>query len=282
MSVAAMIWGSALVAQRASLDVIGPFLFTGLRFLLGAVVVLAFTLILNRSSMSFRREFIARWSATFRAGVLLGAILAVAISLQQIGLRYTKVSNAGFISTLYVIIVPIIGMLFGQRTNPGVWIGAVLAVLGLYCLSVTNQYTIMSGDWYELGGAAVMSAQFILVGHFSHRYDPLMLSLVQFVACGVLCIVVAFVVEPLNVVHIVNAAPSLIYGGILSVGVGFTIQTIAQKDVTPAHAAVIFSMEGVFATLAGWLMLGETLTANSLTGCALMLVGLIVSQLPIE
>lgn len=284
MLAAAMIWGSAFVAQRLSLDAIGPFLFTGLRFLLGAGVVSAFVFAMTRmQQMRQGRDQAAPArrldAALLRSGVVLGLVLAVAISLQQIGLRYTKIANAGFISSLYVVIVPMLGILLRHRTGPGTWIGAALATAGLYLLSINEHFSIMYGDWYQLGCAFVISIQVMLVGHYAPRHDPLVLSIVQFVACGLVCLVIGVVVEPVHLADIARAAPAILYGGALSVGVAYTIQVVAQRDAAPAHAAVIFSMEGVFAALAGWIALGETLSARALVGCALMLAGLLACQL---
>jgi drug/metabolite transporter (DMT)-like permease len=282
MLIAAMIWGSAFVAQRLSLDAIGPFLFTGLRFLLGALVVLVVLAMI----VCARRAALAELSKRepggarelFGAGVLLGLVLAASISLQQIGLQYTKVANAGFISSLYVVIVPLLGVLFRHRTGFGTWLGATLAALGMYFLSVNEHFSILYGDWYQLAGALVISVQMMLVGRFALRHDPLMLALVQFVTCGLACLVVGLAIEPVSLVGIERAAPTILYGGALSVGIAYTIQVVAQKHATPSHAAVIFSMEGVFAALAGWLVLGETLSARALFGCTLMLAGLIACQ----
>jgi drug/metabolite transporter (DMT)-like permease len=281
MLVAAMIWGSAFVAQRLSLDAIGPFLFTGLRFLLGAAVVLV--LLLGLRPMRSRVAPTARAAvhgshSLFVAGAVLGLLLAVAISLQQIGLQYTKVANAGFISSLYVVIVPLMGVLLRHQTAVATWLGALLAAIGMYFLSVNEHFSMLYGDWYQLAGAFVISAQVMLVGRFARRHDPLVLALVQFVTCGVVCLAIALVFEPLRLADIVRAAPTILYGGALSVGVAYTIQVVAQKDAAPAHAAVIFSMEGVFAALAGWLVLDETLSMRALLGCGLMLAGLIVCQ----
>ncbi|NIE69100.1 DMT family transporter [Burkholderia sp. Ax-1719] len=280
MLAAAMIWGSAFVAQRLSLDAIGPFLFTGLRFLLGAGIVTAFVLATRRGSRGAQKPAANGFNAALiRDGVVLGLVLSVAISLQQIGLRYTKIANAGFISSLYVVIVPMLGVLLRHRTGAGTWIGAALAAAGLYLLSINEHFSIMYGDWYQLGCAIVISIQVMLVGHYAPRHDPLALSIVQFIACGAACLAVAIGFEPLRLADITRAAPAIIYGGAMSVGVGYTIQVVAQRDAAPAHAAVIFSMEGVFAAIAGWAALGETLSTRALTGCALMLAGLLACQL---
>jgi drug/metabolite transporter (DMT)-like permease len=283
MLLAALIWGSAFVAQRLSLDAIGPFLFTGLRFLLGAAVVTVLLACLRpaRSRIADTNPAAGATRVSHSlviSGAVLGLLLAAAISMQQIGLQYTKIANAGFISSLYVVIVPLLGVLMRHQTATGTWLGALLAALGMYFLSVNEQFVILDGDWYQLAGAFVISAQVMLVSRFARRHDPLKLALVQFVTCGVVCLAVGVVCEPLRLADIVRAAPTIIYGGALSVGIAYTIQVVAQKDAAPAHAAVIFSMEGVFAALAGWLVLGETLSSRSLVGCGLMLAGLIVCQ----
>jgi drug/metabolite transporter (DMT)-like permease len=210
--------------------------------------------------------------------VLLGIVLSASISLQQIGLQYTKVANAGFISSLYVVIVPLLGVLFRHPTGFGTWLGATLAALGMYFLSVNEHFSILYGDWYQLAGALVISVQMMLVGRFALRHDTLMLALVQFVTCGLVCLAIGLVIEPFSLAVIERAAPTILYGGALSVGIAYTIQVVAQRHAAPSHAAVIFSMEGVFAALAGWLVLGETLSGRALFGCALMLTGLIVCQ----
>ncbi|CAB3762134.1 hypothetical protein LMG29739_03798 [Paraburkholderia solisilvae] len=285
MLIAAMIWGSAFVAQRLSLDTIGPFLFTGLRFLLGAGVVLILLACLRPLTAARAQPERAhappstnRRAALLRDGAVLGVLLAAAISLQQIGLQYTKIANAGFITSLYVVIVPLMGVVLRHQTALGTWLGAALAAAGMYFLSVDEHFSMLRGDWYQLASALLISAQVVLVGRFARRHDPLVLALFQFVACGVICCAIALVCEPIRIADMVRAAPTILYGGALSVGVAYTIQVVAQKHAAPAHAAVIFSMEGVFAALAGWLVLGETLTARATFGCALMLAGLIVCQ----
>src|ERR1700744_5733370 len=209
MLIAAIIWGSAFVAQRLSLDAIGPFLFTGLRFLLGALVVLTLIVCVRRSALA---ELSKREPGGARellgAGALLGVVLAASISLQQIGLQYTKVANAGFISSLYVVIVPLLGVLFRHRTGFGTWLGATLAALGMYFLSVNEHFSILYGDWYQLAGSIVISAQVVLVSRFARRHDPLALALVQFVVCGVVSLAVGLAVDPLRIADIVRAAPT--------------------------------------------------------------------------
>ncbi|MBN3771742.1 DMT family transporter [Burkholderia sp. Se-20378] len=274
---AGAIWGSAFVAQRLSLDVIGPFLFTGLRFLLGALVLVPL-LMLNTASRT-QLAAIRREPKLLLPGLALGGLLAVSISLQQIGLQYTRIANAGFISSLYVVIVPLMGVFARHRIGPGTWFGALLAAIGLYFLSINEHFSVLYGDWFQLAGAVIIAAHVMAVGHFAKRHNPLVLAFMQFVVCGVACLAVGLVIEPVSDTMLRNALPTLLYGGLLSVGVGYTLQVVAQRDAAPAHAAVIFSMEGVFAAIAGWAALGETLTLRALIGCALMLAGLLACQL---
>ncbi|SMF99429.1 DMT family transporter [Burkholderia singularis] len=277
MLLAAAIWGSAFVAQRLSLDVIGPFLFTGLRFLLGAAVLVPL-LRFNGAARS-QCAAIARDRTLMLPGLVLGALLAVSISLQQVGLQYTRIANAGFITSLYVVLVPVIGVFFQHRTSIGTWLGALLAAIGLYFLSVDERFSILYGDWFQLGSAIVIAMHVMAVGRFARRHDPLVLSFMQFAVCGTLCLLLGLAIEPVSVTALEHALPTVLYGGLLSVGVGYTLQVVAQRDAAPAHAAVIFSMEGVFAAIAGWAVLGETLSVRALLGCALMLGGLLVCQL---
>lgn len=277
MLAAAVIWGSAFVAQRLSLSVIGPFLYTGLRFLLGALVLVP----LLPTRQCARREIaaLAQRPAGLLPGLLLGLLLAASISLQQIGLQYTRIANAGFISSLYVVLVPLIGVLLRHRAGTGTWLGATLAAIGLYFLSVNERFSVMYGDGFQLVGAILISIHVIAVGYFARRHDPLVLAFQQFLVCGLLCGAIGLGVETLDANTLARALPTLLYGGLLSVGVAYTLQVVAQRDAAPAHAAVIFSMEGVFAALAGWAALGETLSLRALLGCALMLAGLLVCQL---
>ncbi len=279
MLLAAMIWGGSFVAQRLSLAMIGPFLFNGLRFLLGGAVVALMSHGLRRSAAGSRgsaKPLQRSWP--WAVGALLGVVVAISICAQQIGLAYTKVANAGFISSMYVVIVPVLSVAVGQRLRWGIVAGALCAAVGLYYLS-GEQLTLGYGDGLELFGAAAISVQLMLLGTATQRHDPLRLALVQNLVCALVCLGVAAVVEHNRWSDIRHSTLLIFYGGALSVGVGYGIQAIAQRDAVPAHAAIIFSLEGVFSALAAWLIIGETLTPQAIWGCALVVIGCLLSQL---
>ncbi len=274
------IWGFAFVAQRVGMDYVGPFLFNGVRFALGSLVLLPLVL---RNGIH-RRQGAGNLPRTETktpvfGGALLGISIFAAASLQQVGLVYTTAGNAGFITGLYVVIVPILGLFWGQRPNAGTWIGALLAAIGLYFLSVSHGLTISYGDLLELIGAFLWAVQILIVGWLSPKADPLKLAFVEFSVCSFLSLVTAFIAEKIVLQSLVQAAIPILYGGVLSVGVAFTLQVVAQRNAHPAHAAIIFSLESVFAALGGWLLLNETIGLRGLTGCTLMLSGMLLSQL---
>ena len=273
--ITAVIWGTSFVAQRAAMDNIGPMLFNGLRFALGALVILP---------LAFRSERItSRHRLTtpkaLAGGLAAGVILFLGASFQQVGLLYTTAGKAGFITGLYVVIVPILALFLGQRTGLGKWVGALFAVVGMYFLSVTESFTVGLGDLLQLGGALFWAFHVLLVGNLALKTHPIRLACIQFVACAALSLLVAIPTESITVSGISAAGFPIIYGGLLSVGVGYTLQVIAQRDAIPTHAAILLSLEAVFAALAGWALLDEHLDARGILGCALMLIGMLVAQL---
>ena len=278
MLITALIWGSTFVAQRLGMDHIGPFLYTGLRFAIGAITLLPLIWLLRKPAQAGKRP--SRLSRPMLLGSLvLGLVLTLGINLQQIGLMFTTVTNSGFITGLYVILVPVFGLFIGMRTHKGTWAGAVMALVGMMLLSVTAEFTVARGDWLQLVGACFWAVHVLLVGALASRYDPILVSFIQFLVCAVVSLTLAVALEPINFAAIAQALPAILYGGILAVGVAFTLQVVAQKDAITSHAAIILSLEAVFAALAGWLILGETLTPRGLLGCALMLAGMLTAQL---
>lgn len=277
----AVIWGFAFTAQRLGMDYIGPFTYSATRFALGTAFLLPFALV------SWRRRFFVPVSAAlnfrtyFWGGGLAGLALFGGVSFQQVGLVYTTAGNAGFITGLYVVLVPIIGLLWRQPTTGGTWAGAALAAVGLYLLSITDAMTISRGDLLVLFGAVIWALHVHILGYSAPRCDPLMLATIQFGVCTLLSWAVAFMWEPVQWAGIEEAAWPILYGGLMSVGIAYTLQVVAQRNAEPAHAAILLSLEAVFAAVGGWIILGETMTLRAGVGCALMLAGMLVSQLSI-
>ncbi|GAB7079846.1 DMT family transporter [Megalodesulfovibrio paquesii] len=271
----ACIWGFAFVAQRVGMDHLGPFAFNGIRFLLGAASLLPLILY-NRAKG--RLGGVSSGRGALLAGMGIGVLLFVSASLQQIGVVTTTAGNAGFLTGLYVILVPVIGLWWGQRTGAGTWIGAVLAVAGMWLLSVQQGFHIVSGDIWVMASAVGWALHVLLVGNLAQKIDALVLSCVQFVVCGVLSLLTALLVEDFTTADVAAAGIPILYGGLMSVGVAYTLQVVGQQWAKASHAAIILSLEGAFAALGGWWLLGETLSLRQFLGCALMLAGMLVSQ----
>lgn len=273
----AMIWGSAFVAQKVGMDHIGPFMYTGIRFALGAMFVTPVMLVFSR----YRPFIIKKQEKTpplIFAGLLAGVLLFGGSILQQIGLVYTTAGKAGFITGLYVVIVPLLGLIWGMRPGAGGWAGAILSVTGLYLLTVQQGLSFCIGDILVIICAFMYALHVLAIGWFAPRLDVLKLSVIQFWACSIISLLAGFFLETPSWTAIYDAAVPILYGGLLSVGIGFTLQVVAQQKAPPAHAAIILSLETVFAVMAGMLVLGETLPARGWTGAALMLAGMLSSQ----
>jgi len=276
---AAIIWGFAFVAQRTGMNYVGPFTYNGVRFALGTLVILPFlfynasksTPLVKISHPADRRKILV-------GSLMTGLLLFGGVSLQQLGLQETPAGKAGFITGLYVVLVPIVGLLFGQRPHYTIWIGAVLSVTGLYLLSMTGGFTIAHGDKLVLYCAIIFTFHVLFIAWLSPLMDSFLLAAIQFAICALLNLIFAFAIEPVNLVSIMQGWLPIAYGGILSVGLAYTLQVVAQKTAHPAYASIILSLEAVFAVLAGWLLLNEHLTQQMMIGCLLMLAGMIVVQ----
>lgn len=276
----AVIWGFAFVAQRVGMEYVGPFTFNAIRFALGCLALMPL-LMWHRGhpAKTEHPKAPARRTTVLFGGIIAGLVLFAGASLQQVGLVYTTAGKAGFITGLYVVIVPILGLFWKQQPEIGTWIGAAIAAVGLYLLSVTEQFTISFGDLLELIGAFFWAAHMLIIGWLSPKINPIRLAVVQYAACSVFSMIVAVITEVITAHGIYQAAIPILYGGLLSVGIAYTLQIIAQKHAHPAHAAILLSLEAVFAAIGGWLLLGETLSVRGMTGCALMLSGMLLSQL---
>lgn len=276
----ATIWGFAFVAQRVGMAYVGPYTFNGVRFALGSLSLVPLLLVLERRATPAGRSLPKTpWSRLLWGGGLAGLFLFAGASLQQVGLVYTTAGNAGFITGLYVVIVPIMGLFLRQQTHAGTWLGAFLAVTGLYFLSITTALTIAWGDSLVLVGAFFWAAHVLIIGWLSPRMEALRLAITQFAVCAGLSLLVAGFYETITWEGLQSALLPILYGGLGSVGVAYTLQVVAQKNAHPAHAAIFLSMEAVFAAIGGWWLLGEILTPRAILGCSLMLAGMLVSQL---
>ncbi|MNF39723.1 putative DMT superfamily transporter inner membrane protein [compost metagenome] len=277
---AAAIWGLGFVAQRLGMDHMGPFTFNGLRFLLGAASLLPLLWWLKSrqprpqagSPAGDRRLLLV-------GGLIAGGVLFSAASLQQVGLLYTTAAKAGFITGLYIILVPVIGLALRHKTGANTWIGALIAMAGLYYLSVTEDFSMGYGDLLQVAGALFWAIHLLVLDHYSNRVAPIRLAGVQFVVCGLLSLGTAFVIETPTLTGAVAGWQALLYAGLVSVGIGYTLQVVGQRGAHPAHAAIILSLETVFAAIGGVLLLGETLDERAVVGCSLMLAGMLISQI---
>ncbi len=279
LSIAAAIWGFAFVAQRAAMAHVGPFLFNGMRFLLGAVTLLPVLWGLrSRRSPTIAGTRGGR-GALFVGAAATGAVLFVAATLQQVGLVTTGAGKAGFITGLYVVLVPLLGIVRRHRVRPAVWISTILAAGGLYLLSSAGEGPMAWGDVLLLLGALSWAVHVHLIGWMAERADPIAIAVAQSTACGVLSLAVSFSVETTSLAAVRAAAPSTAFAGFLSVGVAYTLQIVGQRRLDPSRAGVLLSLEAAFAVLGGWAVLGEAVTSRLLVGCALMLSAMILSSL---
>ena len=272
--ITAAIWGLGFVAQVLGMNYLEPFAFIGIRFLLGAASLLPLVVFFHH------RKWLPVSPAhtVVKGSLLLGVILFAAGSLQQVGIVYSNASNAGFITGLYMVIVPIIGLALKYRTGLNTWLGCVLAVVGLFLLSVKADFTMGYGDTLLLVGAVGWALHILAIDHYAPRAAPLLLSLGQFIVCGCLAMVVSVFIETTSWEQVRAATYVLIYAGVITVGVAYTLQVIAQERADPTHAAIILSLEAVFGALGGYLFLQEQLSGRELIGCVLMLMGMLVSQ----
>lgn len=287
--ITSVIWGSAFVAQRQGMDHIEPFVFNGTRCLIGAGVLIPVILmrILTKKEdavtvHTIGSKKIPKPLMELIAAVCCGLALFIPSSLQQIGIVTTDSGKTGFITAMYVVFVPILGLFLKKRPTFNIWIGVGVAVAGLYFLCITDKFTIESGDIYVLFAALFFAIHIMVIDYFSVRVDCIKLACGQFFFCGIFSIPVMLIFETIDLNAMANCITPLLYAGVLSCGVAYTLQPIAQKLTTPSEASIIMSLESVFAVLAGVIILDENLSQRELLGCLLMFTAVILAQLPIK
>ena len=277
--VTAAIWGFAFVAQRVAMDHMGPFSFNAVRFLLGAASLLPLIWFFSRKKAVATTT--AAKTSVWLAGGVAGAILFIAAALQQVGLLYTTAAKAGFITGLYMILVPFLGLFLRHVTGLNAWLGALLALVGLYLLSINTDFSMSRGDFLMFIGAIFWACHILWIDFIGRRVDALQLSAVQFLACGLLSSIMAFWQEMPSLASVLLAWPAVLFASFISVGLAYTLQVVAQKKAKPAHAAIIMSMEAVFAAIGGVVFLDESLPMRGWIGCGLMMAGMLLSQIPL-
>lgn len=284
----AMIWGMGFVAQSSAMDFVPPYLFNFLRFLLAVAFLTPLYLFAKKrkGSHNLSSEFLDKYkliksgatNSPYFAGLVLGIILFIASALQQVGIIYTSVANAGFITSLYIVIVPILGVFLGHKISIQIWLGIILASFGLYLLSIEDSLVLSKGDSLQLVGAFFWALHVVMIGYYSPRFDAIFLSLMQFATAGILSLLVAIGFEKIEISYIIQGWLPIFYAGVISTGVGFTLQIIAQKRAKPAQAAILLSTEALFAALGAWLILSETMTERKILGASLMFLAFILAQ----
>lgn len=275
----AFIWGTAFVAQSVGMDYLGPFTFNGVRSIIGGIALLPCIILLNRingvseNAGGSRRDLII-------GGIACGLLLFAASSLQQVGIQYTAAGKAGFITAFYIVIVPVLGIFLRKKIGWKVWLAVALALAGLYFLCITEKFSIGKGDILIFICALVFSVHILVIDHFSPKVDGVKMSCIQFFVCGIVSLPLMFALETPRITAMFAGIVPLLYAGVLSCGVAYTLQIIGQKNVNPAVASLILSLESCFSVLAGWLVLGERLSVRESSGCVLMFAAIILAQLP--
>ena len=282
--VCAAIWGSAFVAQSVGAEYVGAFTFLAVRNWIAVVFLIPViyvrdTILRKRGRPSVRPANRTQRRFLLTGGAACGFFLCAASAFQQVGIRYTTTAKAGFITALYVVIVPILSVFFGKSVKSRIWMCVALAVLGLYLLCMRGELSLSFGDGVVLVCAFLFACQIMTVDYFAPQVDTVRLSQTQFLVTALLSTVCMFFFEDLSTDSLIKALPSIAYAGVMSSGVAYTLQIIGQQNLNPAIASITMSLESVFAALAGWIVLGQSMTVRELAGCVLMFASIILAQL---
>ena len=282
----ALIWGCAFVAQSVGMDYVGPFTFNAVRCLIGAAVLIPVILLMDKSArksglteeeMKIRR---GDTKTLVAGGTCCGLALGIASSLQQWGILFTTVGKAGFITAMYIVLVPIFGVFLGKKVRPLIWLCVALAVAGLYFLCMNETFRLNTGDFLVILCAICFTVHILVIDHFSPKVDGVRLSAIQFLVAGIVCGIPMLIWEHPQISEILVAWMPILYAGVMSCGVAYTLQIIAQKNADPTVASLLLSLESVFSVLAGWVILHQSLSIKELFGCVLMFGAIILAQLP--
>lgn len=280
----AAIWGSAFVAQSVGMDYVGCFTFSCVRNLIGCLVLLPYIWLTGWKKEAqetvLPEEKKQENKILAIGGICCGICLCIASNLQQYGIQYTSVGKAGFLTALYIVLVPVLGIFLKKKCGLQVWISVAVAVVGFYLLSVKEGFRLEMGDIYLVLSALMFSVHILVIDYFSPKVDGVKLSCIQFFVCGILSGIVMFLTEQPSLGTLLEARIPILYAGVLACGVAYTLQILGQKDFNPTIASLILSLESVFSALAGWLILQQTLTGREKAGCFLIFCAVILAQLP--
>lgn len=281
LSLTSFIWGTAFVAQSVGMDFVGPFTFNGVRFWIGALVLLPLIFYLSRKKNqpvlpTAKKDF----RLLLKGGFWCGLLIFIAATLQQIGIIYTTVGKAGFLSALYIVLIPILELFLGRKSSFLIWLCILIAVIGMYLLCIHESFAINFGDLLMILCSLALAIHILMVAHYTLLLDGVKLSFLQFFFCGLFSLFSAFFFESPNWESIFAGRIPILYAGVLSCGIAYTLQVIGQKYAPPVIASLIFSLESVFAVLAGWFILGEILTFREMVGCVLILFAILIAQFP--
>ena len=281
LMITALIWGTAFVAQSVGMDYVGPFTFITARYIIGGVFLLPCIYLLDKMNKKTVTESSYNDKKTLLvAGTLCGIALFTASCFQQIGIQYTTVGKSGFITSLYIVIVPLLGILFKKKVSAKVWISVVISLIGLYLLCMNEDFSISRGDFLILICAFCFSIHILIIDKYSSLVDGVRMSCIQFFIAGLLGVIPMLFFEHPKITDILNACTPILYAGIMSSGVAYTLQIIGQRYTSPVLATLIMSLESVFAALSGWIILGEILSLKEFAACCLVFAAIILAQLP--
>ncbi|HIX98002.1 DMT family transporter [Eubacterium sp. ER2] len=275
----AFIWGTAFVAQSVGMDYLGPFGFNGIRSLIGGVALLPCIYILGKINKRTAGEE-GSTKTLIAGGLCCGLALFAASSMQQIGIQYTTAGKAGFVTAFYIVLVPVLGMFLGKKTGWKVWLAVAMALAGLYFLCITESFSVGRGDIYVFIGSLLFAVHILIIDYFAPRTDGVKMSCIQFFVAGILSMFPMAAFETTTVEGALRSWGPLLYAGVLSCGVAYTLQIIGQKNMNPTVASLILSLESCISVLAGWVILGERLSVREGLGCVLMFAAIILAQLP--